>query len=137
MEVWFQQWFQLELYHRLRNAVCNSRYAERTHPAGVLGYLYSLNRRWEVAPRRHPVPDPLEVPFHVPFEVLHGLAIHSRAPTLGSDPFVGLPDQFFWDTKWFDCRHPFFPIVVDVYLQLNSSAPSLHLYYKDFSTTTG
>src|SRR2546428_14151503 len=58
-----------------------------------LGYFHHPDRRWEVAPRGHPVPELVQVPFEVPFELRNRLAVDPGCPLVGFDPEIRLPDH--------------------------------------------
>lgn len=136
MKVRFQYRFQHELDNRLGNPVRNCGNTQWAQTARVFWNLYKFYRGRKVTARRHAIPDLVQVPFQALFKIFYHLAIHASSATIGFDLLVGLPDQAFGNIKWFHIRLPFFPLLVDVYLPLNSSAPSLHLHYGDFITTT-
>jgi hypothetical protein len=57
--------------HRLGDSVRDSGHPEHPNPVAVLlRYLHRFDRRREVAPRGHPIPDPVEVVLQVLLELL-------------------------------------------------------------------
>ena len=65
--------------HRLRHPVGDSRHPEMSRPAAALGYLHRHHRGRKISPRRHPVPDLVEVVPQIGLEVGDGLPVHSRS----------------------------------------------------------
>ena len=72
VEHWLHAGLQRHRRCRLRDSVNDARYAEDPHPVPLipLGYLHCPNLPGEVRPRRHPIPQPIQVPREVLLELL-------------------------------------------------------------------
>ena len=84
---------QIRPHNCLGDSVGDSGHPERPHALALLRYLDRTNRRREVRPRGHPIPELVEVPFQVPLELLDRLAVDARRSLIGLDFLVGLPDN--------------------------------------------
>ena len=65
----------------------------------LLRYFDRPHRRWEVTPRRQPIPELVEVPFQVPLKLLDRLAVNAGRTVIGLDSLVRLPDYPFGNRK--------------------------------------
>ena len=99
MEVRLHQWLQVPLDHRLCNPIRYGRYAQPSLATVLLRYCYRPDRRREVRPRRHAVPNLVEVVLQVPLELLDRFRIDSGCSFVCPDPFVCLPYLLPGDTK--------------------------------------
>lgn len=81
--------------HGLRHAVRHGGYTQRALPttSPSLGNFDQPHRRWKVAPRRHPIPDLVQLAFQVLLEHRQGLPVHTGGPSIGPDMLVRIPDQ--------------------------------------------
>jgi len=92
MEPWFRHLLQVHGHDRLGQAVCDRGRTEQTFPYAMrLRRLNALHRWLKVAPRRHPVPNPIEVVLQIGLEVREGLPIHSRGTLVRRTSPVRLP----------------------------------------------
>jgi hypothetical protein len=81
-------------HHRLRDPVRDRRHPEDPDPApSRLGNLHYPHRRREVATRREPVPQLVEVSLQVHLELLDRLAVDPSRTLVGLDPAIGLKDH--------------------------------------------
>jgi hypothetical protein len=83
---------QYRLQHERDNGLGDT-IADRGHTeyplsSGFLGYRHCLYRRREIAPRRHPIPDPVEMTALIRLEHLDRLTINSAGvpPVLWTPP---------------------------------------------------
>lgn len=138
MEDGLQDRFQHERDDRLRDPVADRRHAEYPLPAGLLRNRYRLDRRGEVAPRRHPVPDPVEVPALIAIKLLDRLAINTGRAPIGLHALVCLPYQSFRNDKRF-CR--FHRLILPGELAGGSTGTTrplrLRVHYRHLCATTG
>jgi hypothetical protein len=74
---------QDQVHDRLGDPVSHRRHTERSHaPAVLLRHLNRPDRRRHVAPRGHPIPEPVEVPLQVPLKPLDRLPVDTCRPLL-------------------------------------------------------
>ena len=86
--------FQPQRHHSLRDSVRDSGNSKNSCPAAMrFRYFYRLYRRREVSPRRHAIPDPVEVIPQIFLEVGYGLPVHPGCTLFRLDPPVRLPYQ--------------------------------------------
>ena len=71
----------------------------RTPPAVRLGDLHRPDRRRQVGPRAHPIPDLVEVVPQIGLELLQILPVHSRRALVGLDLPPRLPDHRLGNRK--------------------------------------
>jgi hypothetical protein len=82
--------------NRLGDPIGHGRHPERPRaPTVCLGYLHRQHRRRKVGPRRHPIPDLVQVAPKIGLEVGDGLPIHPSGTLVVLDLFVRLPHQLF------------------------------------------
>ena len=74
-------------------ALCLDRgYSERAGPTAIrLRYLHRLHRRREVRPRRHPIPDPIQLIPQIRLELLERQPVHPRRTLIVPHRPVRLP----------------------------------------------
>ncbi len=125
VELWLDNWFEDHLHHVLSDAVCDRRHSESSFTPVALGDRHQLDWRREVRPRRHSVPDPVEVVLEVELKGLNGLAIHSGSATTGFHPLEGFPYQLLGDVEWLCYSHRLLPVSVGLSSQLNDATPLL------------
>ena len=78
--------FQPPGHHGLGDAISDSGHAKNPRTCAVrFRYLYRQHRRREVAPRRHPIPDLVQIVSQILLEVLDGAPVHARRPFIGPD----------------------------------------------------
>ena len=100
MEDRFDRFLQPAGRDRLSDPVSDSRDAERSGTcAKRLGYLHRPHRGREPGPRRHPIPDPIQIALQIDLELIQALAIHSRRASILLHLQVGLPDLSLPDLK--------------------------------------
>src|SRR5271165_2891385 len=80
--------FQSRLHHHLRDPIRYGWNPQLPLPAVCLRYLHRPHRRRKVAARRHPIPDLVQVPFQVPFEIRNRLLVDACRSLIGSYPFI-------------------------------------------------
>src|ERR1700733_12973180 len=136
--------FSLQQHRRrsLRHPVSRVRHAEQTHALPViLRYLHAPHRPREIASRRHPVPQLVEVVPPLLFEQAGADRVHARRPVIGPDLLPRLVNQALVDLKRL---HPgpgpgpwLLPLRVGHGLALVCTAPWLQSHYRTFLATTG
>ena len=112
MTLRFNLRFQHELYRRLRNTIGNGRDAKGPFSTGLLWNRYRFYRGWEVAPRRHAIPDPIQVITERFLELLEGLLVHSGCSTICLYALVCFPYKPFRNFKRLYRGHSLLPIQV-------------------------
>jgi hypothetical protein len=130
--------------HGLGDAVGHGRHAKHPHPATPgLGDRHRPHRRWEVAARRHPIPDLVEVAPQICLERLDRAAVHPRCAPVGLHSLVGLPHLPPGDRKRLVLGrlmvHSTPPGVAGCPNEptTDGPAPWLHPHYGGFPATTG
>jgi site-specific DNA recombinase len=100
----FELSLQMPGHDRLRDSVRDRGHPQRAGPTTVrLRYLHRPHRRRKVGSRRHPVPDLVQIPCKILFEVRQGLPVHSRCALITFDLLVGLPDVPLRNVERFAC----------------------------------
>jgi hypothetical protein len=94
---------QVQAHDRLGDPVRDRGHAKDSDPTAVLGDLHRTHRRREVAPRRQPIPELVEVAFQVNLELRHRPLLDPRRSLVRLDPPIGLPHHPLGDGKrlWF------------------------------------
>ena len=136
MEMGFHQGLQVLFGDHLRDAVSDSRNAEYPCPAGLLRYAYRSDRRRKVTPRRHPVPDLIQVVFEVALKVCKRHGVHSRRPVVCFDSLISPPHRLLGNRKGLCFVHRLLPSLVDLFQKLGDPGPSLPRHYSGFLATT-
>jgi site-specific DNA recombinase len=95
MKLWFHLTFQELFDHGLCDAVGDCRDSQRTPPTTLLGDLHAPDGRREIAARRHPIPNLVQIAFQVGLESRQRLTIYPRRSSIRSDPLVRFPDRLF------------------------------------------
>ena len=117
---------------RLGDPVCDVRDAEHSRPllAALLGYLHCPDRPREVRPRRHPIPQPVEVPRKVPLELLDRHAVGPGRSAILLDLLPRIPQQSLGDVVrlalQLRLRHAVHPLRLTTSPRLDDPAPWLH-----------
>ncbi len=79
IRVWMKMRFhlrlQIQLYHHLRNPVGYRGYSQRPFASVVLWYLHGSHRRRKVTPRRHPIPELIEIPLEVRLKLFNRFTV--------------------------------------------------------------
>ena len=108
----------------------------------ILRYLNRSHRPREIAPRRHPIPQLVEVVHLVGREIVDAHSVHARRCTVRSDLLPRLENETLPNFKRLQllllrsiCR--FLPRRVDLQTTLNCPAPSLRPHYRALTATTG
>ena len=91
MEDRVQLWFDEKLDDGLRYTVRDRGHSQLARAARCLGNLHLLDRRREVRPRRHPVPQLVQILRQVLLEVGDGLIVDAGSTAVGLDLLVCLP----------------------------------------------
>lgn len=91
MEDRVQFWFDEKLDDGLRNTVRDRGHSQLARASRCLGNLNLLDRRREVRPRRHPVPQLVQILRQILLEVGDGLIIDAGSTAVGLDLLVCLP----------------------------------------------
>ena len=85
---------QIDGCNLLRDPVGDRRHPEHPRPRAVrLRYLHRLDRRREVGPRAHPIPDLVEIILQIGLERLQILIVHPWPSIIVLDPPKRLPDH--------------------------------------------
>ena len=108
----------------------------------ILRYLNGSHRPREIAPRRHPIPQLVEVVHLVGREIVDAHSVHARRSTVRSDLLPRLEHETLSNFKRLQllllrsiCR--FLPRRVDLQTTVNCPAPSLGPHYRALTATTG
>ena len=95
---------QRQRRHRLRDPVGDGGHAENSRAPSVrLGYLHRHHRGREIGPRRHPVPDLVEVVPQIGLEVLEGLPVHPGGTLVGLDSLYASHTSCFGISNGLSC----------------------------------
>src|SRR5207249_317872 len=140
----FGPFLQHSGHHRLRDPVGDGRHTENPGARSVrLRDLHRAHRRREVRPRRHPIPDLVEVALQILLEAGDGLPVHSGRTLIRPDFLPRLPDSPLRNLKRLARRlqpvHATPPreLLVDrTNTATNDPAPSLRPHYRGLSATT-
>lgn len=85
---------QLQRNDSLGDPVGHSRHSKDPSPLAVrFRYLHRQHRWGKVTPRRHPVPDLVQVALQIGLEIGDGAPIHPRGTLVGRDSLIRLPHQ--------------------------------------------
>ena len=115
-----------------RDPIDDVRDAEHPDPAllALLGDLHCPDRPGEVRPRRHPIPQPEQVPREVLLELLDRDAIGPGRSAILLDLQPRLPQQALGDDERLALQlrltHPAHPFRLAASASLDDPAPSLH-----------
>jgi hypothetical protein len=136
-----QRLFQQHRRRGLGNAIRRIRHAERPDPQTMIfWYLHRAHRSREIASRRHPVPQPVEVVPLPPAEFGDTHGIHARRAPIGPDLLPRPVDQALIDLKRLHLRlgssRRLLPERVGHPSTLVRSAPWLQDHYSPFIATT-
>ena len=107
----------------------------------ILRYLNRSHRPREIAPRRHPIPQLVEVVHLVGREIVDAHSVHARRSTVRSDLLPRLENETLPNFKRLQlllrsiCR--FLPRRVGLQTTVNCPAPSLRPHYRALTATTG
>ncbi len=88
----------------LRDPIAHRGHTQYPLASSLFGNGDGTDRWRKVASRAHPVPNPVEVPPQVSFELLDRLPVHPGRTTIGFDRFVGFVHQPLIDPKRLVCR---------------------------------
>jgi hypothetical protein len=88
------------------------------------------HRERKVTPRRHPVPDLIQVSLQILLEHRERFPIHTDGATVGFHQLPRPQDKVFGNTVWLCLRHTPLPLRVDPFLRLAGPAPSPHPSYR-------
>jgi len=73
--------------------------AENSHTTPRLGDFHGSHRRREIASRRHPIPDPVQVLIPILPEILDRLAVYPGRTLVGLDPLIRFPHSPLGNVK--------------------------------------
>jgi hypothetical protein len=127
---------QIHLDHHLRHTI---RYGRYTQPPGspiTLGNIYGANRRREITPRGHSIPDFIQIVFKINLKIFNRLPIDSHRTLVCLYPSKGFSNHMLGNNEWLCFSHRLLPSLVDHVTktrQYNPFVPStlhgLHNYY--------
>jgi hypothetical protein len=132
VEHWLHAGLQRHRGRRLGDSIDDVRNAEHPHPVllPLLGYLHRPDRPGEVRPRRHPIPQPVEVPREVLLELLDRHAIGPGRSTILLDLQPRIPQQSLGDDVRLALQlrltHAAHPSRLTTSVHLDDPAPWLH-----------
>src|SRR5208282_446563 len=132
-----QDWLQITPGDLLSNAIGHCWNAQWPRPAIRLWNFDPPHRRRKIAPRRQPVPEPVEVARKVGLELQNRLPVHSSRSLVRLHTFEGFPDLPLGDRKRLCLIHGLLLLPVGPRPRLNNAAPSLQPHYRAFAATTG
>ncbi len=84
-----------KLDHGLRDTITNRGHSQLARASRCLGNFYLLDRRREVRPRRHPIPQLVEILRQIPLEIGDGFIVDAGSTAVGPDLLVGVPYRAF------------------------------------------
>src|SRR5450759_1426748 len=127
---------QSRLHHHLRNPIRHGWYAQFPFPTVCFRYFNRPHRRRKVTARRHPIPDLVQVPFQVPFEIRNRLLVDPCRHLLRFYSLIRLPNLPLRNYKRLCLTHRLFPLLVGSLNSAPSTQPlcsipfrGLHRYY--------
>ena len=133
--------FQQHRCRGLSHPVCHIRHTQNPDPGPmILRYLNGSHRPREIAPRRHPIPQLVEVVHLLGREIVDAHSVHARRSTVRSDLLPRLKHETLRNLKRLQlllrsiCR--LLPRTVDLHTTLNCPAPSLRPRYRALTATT-
>ena len=103
---------QSRLHHHLRDPIRHGRYAQLPFPTVRLRYLHRPHRRRKVTARRHPIPDLVQVPFQVPFEIRNRLLVDPCRSLVRFHSLIRFPDLLLGNTERLCLTHRLLPLLV-------------------------
>ena len=110
MKLRLQDWFQVSLDDRLSNSVGDRRNSQRPRFSRItLGNVNSTHWRREVRSGAHPIPDSIEIVTQVSVEILDGLSVHPRCPSVRLHLPIRFPHLALRNTKWLGSIHAGLP----------------------------
>ena len=125
----------------LSHPVCHIRHTQNPDPGPMTcRYLNRSHRPREIAPRRHPIPQLVEVVHLVGREIVDAHSVHARRCTVRSDLLPRLEHETLRNLKRLQlllrsiCR--LLPRTVDPKTAVNCPAPSLGPHYRALTATT-
>ena len=124
----------------LRHPVARIGHAGQTHAFPMIfRYLHAPHRTGEIAPRAHPVPQPVQIVPQPFFEQADADRVHARRPVIGPDLLPRLHDEALTDLKRLHLRlgpgPGLLPWRVGPGLTLVCTAPWLRPHYRTFLAT--
>ena len=94
--------FQIHSGHRLRHPIRHGRHPEHPHTlTPSLRDFHRFDRRREITPRRHTIPNPIQIPITVLFKLGNRHAVDSGRTLVGLDPRKRLPHNPLGNLKRF------------------------------------
>ena len=121
----------------LGDAIGNRWNAQRPRPAICFRNVDPPHRRRKIAPRRQPVPEPIEVTRKVGLELQNRLPVYSSRSLVRLHTLESFPDLPLGDRKRLCLVHELLLLPVGPQPKLNNAAPSLQPHYRAFAATTG
>src|SRR5713101_1726528 len=123
---------------RLRHAICYRGHTQNAFSAILLRNGDRFHRRWEVRPRRHPVPEFVQVVLQVRFEVGNRLLVYTTTARIGLDGLEGFIHQRLWNVERLCCTHSLPPVSSCFYKCSPLTQPlRSEPHYRAFIATTG
>ncbi len=77
--------------NQIRGLVTDRGHSQLARASRCLGNFYLLDRRREVRPRRHPIPQLVEILRQIPLEIGDGFIVNAGSTAVGPDLLVGVP----------------------------------------------
>ncbi len=97
--------FQLQGDHCLSDSVGDGGHAQHSRATAMrFRYFHRPHRRGKVRPRRHPIPDLIEIVPQIGLEVPDGLPVHPGSTLVRLDALIRLPHQPLRYLKRFSFR---------------------------------
>jgi hypothetical protein len=101
MEIRLQQRLQVPLDNHLGNPIRYRRDAQRPLAPTFLRNLHHPHRRRKITPRRHPIPELIEILLKILLKILYRLPVYSRSSLVRSYPLECLPNYPLRDPERF------------------------------------
>jgi len=91
--------------HGLGDSIGDSGYPQHSGPTAMrFRYFHCPHRRRKVGPRRHSIPDPVQIVLQILLKILDGLPVHTCGALLRLDALVRLPHSSLRYLKRLVCR---------------------------------
>src|SRR3990167_8089259 len=105
MKYWFHKRFDFKFHNHLRHSIRYRRYSQYSDASIFLWNSHFSHRWWKVGPRRHPIPDFVEISFQIFLEFLDALPVDAGGTSVGFYLSVGLLHSVFGNKERFCVIH--------------------------------
>src|SRR6266508_1476013 len=99
VEIRLHRPLQVHFDNRLGHPICNGRDTQPPLASALLWNANRAHRRWKVRPRRHAIPDLVQVVLQIPLEGLDTFGIDTGRSAIRLDPLVRLHHHLLGNTE--------------------------------------